>query len=113
MTTGWPEPADGLGQRLTAAWLRASAWRLLALAAQRGAVQWLGEQHLLGEDEVGAVVVRHLVLVAQRDRVEGACDLAVAAEDAAAEVYLVDLRVALAGRDAPVARRVLRGDDAD
>ena len=48
------------------------------------ALERLGEQHLLGEDQVGAVVVGHLVLVAHRDRVERAGDLAVAAEDAAA-----------------------------
>src|SRR5581483_4386645 len=51
-------------------------------------------------------------LVAQRDRVERACDLAVAAEDAAAHVDLVDARVALSRRDA-VLRRVLSRHDAD
>ena len=59
-----------------------------------------------------AVVVGHLVVVAHRDRVERAGDLAVAAEDAAREVDLVDGGVALAGGD-PVAGDVLGGDDAD
>src|SRR4051812_10053457 len=85
---------------------------LLSRRAQRRALQRLGEQHLLGEDEVGAVVVGHLVVVPHRDRVERARDLAVAAEDAARQVDLVDGGVALAGRDA-VVRRVLRRDDAD
>src|SRR6266540_280283 len=84
----------------------------LALTPQRRAVDRLGEQHLLREDQVRAVVVGHLVVVAHRDRVEGAGDLAVAAEDAAGEVDLVDLRVALAGGDAMV-RVVLKGDDPD
>src|SRR3954453_6459105 len=86
--------------------------RLLALAAQRRALEGLGEQHLLGEDEVVAVVVGHLEVVAHRDRVERARDLAVPAEDAAAEVDLVDRGVALTGRHA-VVRRVLGSDDAD
>src|SRR3954469_10433750 len=86
--------------------------RLLAGRAQRRALERLGEQHLLGEDQVRAVVVRHLVVMPHRDRVERARDLAVAAEDAAREVDLVDRGVALAGRDAVVGR-VLRGDDAD
>src|SRR5687767_8985242 len=89
-----------------------SARRLLALPPQGRPLERLGQQHLLGEDEVGAVVVGHLVVVAHRDRVERARDLAVAAEDAAAEVDLVDRGVALAGRDA-VLGGVLRGDDAD
>ena len=50
--------------------------------------------------------------MAHRDRVERARDLAVAAEDAAGEVDLVDLGVALAGGDAVVGV-VLGGDDAD
>src|SRR4051794_38813815 len=54
-----------------------------ALAPQRRPVEGLGQQHLLGEDQVAAVVVGHLVVVAHRDRVERARDLAVAAEDAA------------------------------
>ncbi len=45
------------------------------------------------------VVVGQLVVVAHRDRVERAGDLAVAAEDAARHVDLVDRGVALAGRD--------------
>src|SRR5436305_852417 len=83
----------------------------LALIPQRSALERLGEQHLLGEDQVGAVVVGELVVVAHRDRVEGARDLAVAAEDAARHVDLVHGRVALAGRDA-VLGRVLGGDRA-
>ena len=59
---------------------------LLALSPQRRPLDRLREQHLLGEDQVLAVVVRHLVLVAHRDRVERAGDLAVAAEDAAARL---------------------------
>src|SRR3954466_15047715 len=80
--------------------------RLLARGAQRRALERLGEQHLLREDQVGPVVVRHLVVVAHRDRVERARDLAVAAEDAARQVDLVDGGVALAGADA-ILRRVL------
>src|SRR4051794_30169142 len=86
--------------------------RLLAGRPQRRAVERLREQHLLGEDQVRAVVVGHLVVVAHGDRVERARDLAVAAEDAAREVDLVDGGVALARADA-VLRRVLGGDDAD
>src|ERR687885_20483 len=85
---------------------------LLALGAQRRALERLGEQHLLREDQVGPGVVRHLVVVAHRDRVERAGDLAVPAEDAAREVDLVDGRVALTGAHA-VLGRVLGGDDAD
>src|SRR5207237_9893895 len=48
----------------------------------------------------------------ERDRVEGTRELAVAAEDAAAHVDLVDPGVALARRDAVVGG-VLRRDDAD
>src|ERR671927_2040799 len=86
--------------------------RLLALRPERRPLQRLRQQHLLREDEVGPVVVGHLVVVAHRDGVEGARDLAVAAEDAAREVDLVDRGVALPGADA-VLRRVLGGDDAD
>ena len=86
--------------------------RSFALPAQRGPLDRLRQQHLLGEDQVLAVVVGDLVLVAHRDRVERAGDLAVAAEDAAREVDLVDLGVALAGGDALVGI-VLRGDDPD
>src|ERR1700760_707868 len=84
----------------------------LVLVPQRRALERLGEQHLLREDQVGAVVVGELVVMAHRDRVERARDLAVAAEDAAREVDLVDLRVALARRYAMLGR-VLGGDDAD
>src|SRR4029077_15382385 len=63
-------------------------------------------------DLVVPVVLRDLELVAERDRVEGTRELAVATEDAAAEVDLVDPGVTLAGRDA-VVRRVLGGDDPD
>src|SRR3954454_12704649 len=69
-------------------------------APQWRALERLREQHLLGEDQVAAVVVGHLVLVAHRDRVERARDLAVAAEDAAREVDLIHSRVALPGRNA-------------
>ena len=46
--------------------------RLLARRAQRRALERLREQHLLREDQVGAVVVGQLVVVAHRDRVERA-----------------------------------------
>src|SRR4051795_10046332 len=72
----------------------------------------LGEQHVLRIDLVVAVVLGEPVVVAERDRVEGAGDLAVAAEDAAAHVDLIDARVALAGGNAVVGR-VLGRDDAD
>src|ERR687885_75950 len=81
---------------------------LLALAPERRALDGVGEEHLLREDQVRARVVGELVVVAHRDRVERARDLAVAAEDAAAHVDLVDLGVALAGRDR-VVRRLLLG----
>src|SRR5271156_5827421 len=84
----------------------------LALVPQRCALQRLGQQHLLGEDQIRAVVVGELVVVAHRDRVERTGDLAVAAEDAAREVDLVHRRVALARGDA-VLRRVLCCDDPD
>src|SRR4051812_21863002 len=86
--------------------------RLLAGGPERRALQRLGEQHLLREDQVRPGVVGHLVVVAHRDGVERAGDLAVAAEDAAREVDLVDRRVALAGAH-PVLRRVLRRHHAD
>ena len=72
--------------------------RLLSRRSQRRPIQRLRQQHLLREDEIAAVVVRHLVVVAHGDRVERARDLAVAAEDAAREVDLVDRGVALARR---------------
>src|SRR5437868_4822207 len=70
------------------------------------------EEHVLRVDQVVAGVLGDLVLVAERDRVEGARELAVAAEDAAAHVDLVDPRVALAGGDAIVGG-VLGCDDTD
>src|SRR5437588_4708675 len=62
--------------------------------------------------QVVAVVLGDLEVVPERDRVERAGELAVAAEDAAGHVDLVDARVALARGD-PVVRGVLGGDDAD
>src|SRR5829696_5109640 len=88
------------------------AQKLLAERAQRRALERLGEQHLLREDQVGPVVVGQLVVVAHRYRVERARRLAIAAEDAAREVDLVDRGVALARADAVVGR-VLGGDYAD
>src|SRR4051794_32630094 len=85
---------------------------LLALHAQGRALRVVLQQHLLREDQVAARVVGQLEVVAHRDRVERAGHLAVAAEDAAQHVDLVDLRVALAGRDL-VLGGVLGGDDAD
>src|SRR3954447_16349254 len=70
------------------------------------------EQHVLRVDQVVPRVLGDLELVPERDRVERARELAVAAEDAAAHVDLVDARVALAGRDA-VLGGVLGCDDAD
>src|SRR3954462_8331077 len=84
----------------------------LISGAQGRALERFGEQHLLGEDQVGPVVVRHLIVVAHGDRVERAGDLAVAAEDAARQVDLVHRGVALTGADA-VLRRVLGRDDPD
>src|SRR5215467_6479989 len=78
----------------------------------RDLLQRRREEHVLRVDLVVPVVLRDLELVAERDRVERAGELAIAAEDAATEVDLVDPRVALAGRDA-VVRRVLGGDDPD
>src|SRR5450755_79122 len=85
---------------------------LLSLGPQRRTLDRLGQQHLLGEDEIGAGVVRHLVVVAHGDGIERARDLAVAAEDAAAQVDLVHGGVALAGGHA-VHRRVLGRHHAD
>src|ERR1019366_183798 len=84
----------------------------LALVPQRRTLERLGQQHLLGEDQVRAVVVGELVVVAHGDGVERAGDLAVATEDAAGEVDLVHGRVALARGDA-VLGSVLGGDHAD
>jgi hypothetical protein len=70
------------------------------------------EQHLLRVDHRVAAHLGELVVVAERDRVERACQLAVAAEDAAAHVDLVDPGVALAGGVALLVG-VLVGDDAD
>src|SRR3970040_1322454 len=78
----------------------------------RNALDRLREQHVLRVDEIVAGVLRDLELVAERDRIKGAGELAVAAEDAAAHVDLVDPRVALPGGHA-VVRGVLLGDDAD
>src|SRR5204862_6068294 len=66
----------------------------------------------LDEDEPRPLVFRELVVAAHRSRVERAGDLAVAAEDAAGHVDLVDRGVALAGRDL-VLGRVLGRHDAD
>src|SRR5437016_3626157 len=84
-----PAPAPKNRTALTAA-------RSLVLGPQRRALQRLGQEHLLGEDEIGAVVVGELVVVAHRDRVERARQLAVAAEDAARQVNLIHRGVALA-----------------
>src|SRR5215208_4495097 len=59
-----------------------AVWRSLPLPPKRRALDRLREEHLLGEDEILPVVVRYLVLVPHRDRVERARDLAVTAEDA-------------------------------
>src|SRR5580765_322960 len=83
-----------------------------AAVSDRHPLDRLGEQHVLRVDQVVARVLGDLVLLLERDRVERACELAVAAEDAAREVDLVDPRVPLAGGDAVVGR-VLGGDDAD
>src|SRR3954452_16864108 len=85
---------------------------LFAFPAQRRVLGRVLQQHLLREDQVRAVVVGQLVVVAHRDRVERAGDLAVATEDAARHVDLVDRGVALAGRDLVVGR-VLGGHHAD
>src|SRR5579862_8980859 len=66
--------------------------RLLSLIANRL------EQHFLRVDEVFAVVVGELELLAKHDRAGGARLLAEAAEDAADHVDLVPHRVPLAGR---------------
>src|SRR2546421_8158353 len=58
--------------------------RSLSLRPQRGALDGVGQQHLLGEDQVRARVVGELVVVAHRDCVERAGHLAIAAENAAA-----------------------------
>src|SRR6188472_3026886 len=86
--------------------------RSFALPPKRRPLDRLREEHLLGEDEVLAVVVRELVLVAHSDRVERAGDLAVAAEDAAGEVDLIHLGIPLTGR-LSVVGVVLGGDHPD
>src|SRR5215217_9362486 len=63
----------------------------------RDALDGLRQEHVLRVDQVVARVFGELELLLERDRVERAGELAVAAEDAAAEVDLVDARVALAG----------------
>src|SRR5437763_6711113 len=100
-----PAPAPKNRTALTTA-------RSLVLGPQRRALQRLGQEHLLGEDEIGAVVVGELVVVAHCDRVERARQLAVAAEDAARQVDLIHGGVALARGDA-VGGGVLRGHHAD
>src|SRR5919108_525895 len=72
----------------------------------------LGEQHVLRVDQVVARILRELVLGFQGDRVERTRDLAVAAEDAAAQVDLVDAGIPLTRRDA-VRGGVLGRDDPD
>src|SRR4051812_31116236 len=72
---------------------------LLALASQRRALDRLGQQHLLGEDQVRAGVIGELVVVAHGDGVKRARHLAVAAEDATREIDFIHGRVALTGRD--------------
>src|SRR5580765_6496934 len=83
-----------------------------AAVSDRHALDRLGEQHVLRVDQVVARVLGDLELLLERDRVERARELAVAAEDAPREVDLVDACVALSRRDA-VVRGVLLGDDAD
>src|SRR4026207_1462503 len=78
----------------------------------RHALDRVGEEHVLRVEEVAALVLGDLELVAEGDRVEGAGELAVAAEDAAAHVDLVDPRVALSRRNAVLGGVLLR-DDAD
>src|SRR5437868_4628719 len=56
----------------------------------RDALDRLCEEHVLRVDQVVAGVLGQLELVPERDRVEGAGELAVAAEDAARQVDLVD-----------------------
>src|SRR5947209_5368184 len=73
--------------------------------------RWL-EQHLLCVDQRVARHLGQLVVIAERDRIERARDLAVPAEDAAAHVDLVDACIALAGRVA-LLRSVLGRDNAD
>src|SRR5690348_2780924 len=80
--------------------------RSFAFRPQWRALDRLGQQHLLGEDQIRAGVVRQLVVVAHGDGVERTGDLAVATEDAATHVDLVHGRIALARRDA-ILRRVL------
>src|SRR5262245_61284567 len=87
--------------------------RVVEVAVEDGnLLDRLRQQHVLRVDLVVAVVLGDLVLVAESDRVERACELAVAAEDAAAHVDLVDPRVALA-RGHSVVGRVLRRHDSD
>src|SRR2546430_6139026 len=106
-------PAAATKKRTCSSSIRAGPpLSLLALAAERCPLHWVGEQHLLREDQVRPGVVGQLVVVAHRDRVERARHLAVAAEDAARHVDLVDRGVALARRDLVVGG-VLRGHHAD
>src|SRR5215211_7514986 len=82
---------------------------LLALRAQRRALERLGEQHLLREDQVVAVVVRQLVLVAHRDGVERARDGAERAPDALLEAGVLELVELVAAAEARVDRHLLLG----
>src|SRR4051794_17970876 len=103
----------GSGERGSRVVLVVRDRRVVEVAVGDGnALDRLGEQHVLRVDQVVAVVLGDLELVAERDRVERARQLAVPAEDAARHVDLVDPRIALARRDAVVGG-VLGGDDAD
>src|SRR5262245_48775323 len=89
-----PDPT-ALSAARTKAMRAPIAGRLPAPGAQRHRLWVRREKHVLGVDLRAAPVLRELVLLLERDRVEGACDLAVAAEDAAEHVDLVDAGVAL------------------
>src|SRR5215212_1852334 len=97
-----PRPNASYADRTTSRFeeaIRPAVCPSFALPSQRRALDRLRQEHLLREDQVLAVVVGHLVLVAHRDRVERAGDLAVAAEDAAGQIDLVDGGEALARRN--------------
>src|SRR4029453_16187164 len=76
----------------------------------RHALDRLGEQHVLRVDQVVARVLGDLEFLLERDRVERARELAVAAEDAAREVDLVNAPVAPTGRNAIVGGVLCRDD---